>query len=389
MDLKEAVLAIPIEEVISKYLTLKFRGRYSDGLCPFHADTRPSLKVNPEKKMFKCFVCGAGGDSIRFVMDYLKISFMEALEKIAADHELNVTLSQASIQRKSRVSLLNAVMSLYFEEGRESPERLEFLRTRKISWKTAEAFGIGVAPDVDIVVEYMKRNDIPSDLGLELGIIRKTADGFSDFFRNRIMFPICDERGDCVGFTGRAIFDTTAPKYLNSKESDVFLKSSLLYGLNLNKNFIKAYNSVVIVEGPMDVISLYEHSIPNAVGVLGTALTSVHVENLNRFADKIILGFDSDVAGQVATNRTNENLLKSRIVSHSISYDPATDADQYLREMENGPIELWKKIENAVPVIDQKILVELIENLDSSFDRKLSFLKKIFSLVSPLGLSLF
>lgn len=256
MDLKEQVLAVPIEDVISRYIPLTFRGSHLLGLCPFHTDTNPSFRVSPDKKMYKCFACGAGGDSIRFVMEYKNLSFPEALELIASDHGIQIPQGVKYSQRTEEYELLNSVMNLFIEEGRKSDDFKKFLEERKVSLKTAEAFHMGVAPDTDIVVAFMKKKDISPDIGIELGLIRKTQEGYRDFFRNRFMFPIIDESGRCVGFSGRAMKEDSIPKYLNSKESSVFQKSSLLYGLHLNKKFIKAYNSVVVVEGYMDLVAL-------------------------------------------------------------------------------------------------------------------------------------
>lgn len=388
MDLKTEVLTVPIEDVISRYLPLRNRGNHFAALCPFHADTNPSLKVSPEKKMYKCFACGAGGDSIQFVMEYLKISFKDALEKIACDHDIHVPHLMTIHHRHVELDLLKDVMNLYVEERLKSEDFSKFLAGRGISRKTADAFKMGVAPDKDIVVNFMKKNDIPSEYGLELGLIRKTQDGFTDFFKNRFMFPILDEAGKCVGFSGRAISDDMIPKYMNSKESLVFNKSSLLFGLHLNKEFIKAYNSVIVVEGYMDLVALYEHSIPNAVATMGTSLSAQNILKLKNYANKIILGFDSDTAGIKARDKVNSALLEEKIVASSISYHPWKDADEFLREEPNGPVELWKRIEKSIPLIDKNILTELVDYLDSTLEEKLDYLKNIFSILSPLGLSL-
>ena len=388
MGLKEDVLNLPIEQVISSYIPLKKEGSGLVGLCPFHPDTHPSLKVNPEKAMFKCFSCGAGGDSISFVMEYLKIPFRDALEKIARDHGIE-TLTSGSHSTALQFLLLDLVMKAYVEEGKKHSILADYLKSRGVSLQTAEAFKLGIAPEKDIILDLIRKDDrFTADMALELGLIRKTAEGYADFFRNRFMFPIIREDGKCVGFSGRAINGETVPRYMNSKESPIFQKGNLLYGLHLNKDVIKAQGKVLVVEGFMDVISLYENDIRIAVGTMGTQLTTTNIQKLQSLARKFILGFDSDFAGQVACNKTHQKFLDAKIVVRSISYHPHKDANEFLYPGEKAAVELWARIEKSIPVIDKNCLTYVSGQMDRTLEEKIEAMKAVFDELKPLKLSL-
>lgn len=380
MDLKQQIQELPIESIISTYIHLQRVGNNLAGLCPFHRDTRPSLRVHTEKKIFKCFACGAGGDGISFVMEYLKIPFIEALQQIAKDHHLSSTSGPFVNMRE--------ISELYCNQGRNSAALSLFLKDRKISRETADTFQIGIATEEDVVVNYLKLKDIPSHIGIELGLIRQEGSEFRDVFKNRIMFPICQEDGIPSGFSGRAIFPDQQPKYINSKASDVFNKSEILFGLNINKKNIGRERSVLLVEGYMDLIALYEHGIRNVVAVMGTSISERNIKRLMKHSSEIVIGFDSDLAGEKARDRVAQNFLEAGIVASTIHFDPWKDADDFLRNEEFGNLEITKRMLKAHTWLDYKLFTGMYKHTEFTIKEKLDKLHEIYELVSPLGNSL-
>jgi DNA primase len=382
MTTKELIQEIPISSVFAKYLNLNYRGKNLEGICPFHDDTRPSLKVSDEKGFYKCFSCGAGGDVFDFVMNFKRISFPEAMREIAQDHQ--IFIDETHNPRQDPYSLLKKVEQLYIEASKDNVGFENFFHDRKISITTARELNLGFAPDQNIVSELVKKDANQFDLALELGLIKYATNGYEDNFKNRIIFPIFDESGKCVGFCGRAISDQR-PKYLNSKESFLFKKNRLLYGLNFSKNIIQKESSVIVVEGFMDFVSLYEKGITNAVACMGTSISDFCIDRLNELACEIILGLDSDDAGIRSMERMNKEMLKKGIVPCAISYLPSKDADEFLRNEENGSSRLKSLMNSSKTFLDNDI-GELLElNKGMSIEKKLKTLRTIFSKVSDLG----
>lgn len=367
----EEVSKVPIESVIGNYLTLTPEGSCLSALCPFHKDSGPTLKVNPGKQLYKCFACGSGGDGIRFVMEYLNIPFVEAVERIASDHDMD----------SKALHLLNALKELYTDLGYASDHLKNFLNERKISIETAEAFELGFAPDDNVVLNFLKQNDFSTDIALKLGLIREGRDGFFDTFRNRLIFPIIREDGKCVGFSGRAVLSETMPKYLNS----VFDKDSLIVGLHLTKSAIQREKTVLIVEGYMDLVTLYEHGITNVVSTMGMALSPGSIKKLKQYASKFILGLDSDRTGKIATAKIESSLLGEGILARSINYYPWKDPVEFFCEEEHGDFKIRKKLEHAMAIIDHKILQEIFEFLEASLNERCQYLNKLFEQLRPLG----
>ena len=389
MSTKDLIHDLPISEIISKYIHLTYRGSNFEGICPFHDDTKPSLKVTDTKGIYKCFACGAGGDGINFVMDFKKITFHEAVQEIAKDHNLSNDFAQDPnyLRINKAYQLLKDVKYLYEDSALASQHLEIFLKGRQISRETARDFEIGYAPQNNIVVDTYKNTEY-FDLAVELGLIRKTSYGHEDSFKGRIMFPISDEGGNCVGFCGRSLSEDLTPKYLNSKESFIFKKGEVLYGLNFSENSIIKESSVLVVEGFMDVVALYEHGITNVVGCMGITLSETCISRLNELSSEIVLGLDSDDAGIKASQRIGSNMLSLGIVPYTLSYLPYKDADDFLKNEPQGSMKLKKLINSSKTLLDIELekLVEL--NKEKSIEQKSRCLKQIYLILSPLRMSI-
>ncbi len=327
--------AARIEEIIGEHISLRPAGRELVGLCPFHEDRRPSMYVNGNKQIFYCFVCNAGGDVFRFVQNYHKMSPGEALRFLAQRYGVKLPdfrpNDPAQRQRaSSRERMLAAAewAAKWFRENLEKPigrSGLEYLTGRGLNADMIQAFGLGMALDNwTALAQAASRAGISDESLLGAGLIKQRADGSPfDVFRNRVIFPILDQSGRVIAFGGRILPSTQpadaaaaasaegeGPKYLNSPETAIFNKRETLYGLNLARQAIIREKTVVVVEGYMDVIACHQAGVANVVATLGTALTDKHINMLRRFAEKVILLFDSDDAGRRAADRAIEMILK-------------------------------------------------------------------------------
>ena len=292
-------------EIIGRRVQLRQAGRNLKGLCCFHSEKTPSFFVFPETNRYKCFGCNEGGDIFTFVMKNENLEFREALRQLA--EEAGVPLSdspQRSAQaaaRKAHISANNAAAAFFREQLAESPTA-QFVRDyaaeRGLDATALERFQLGFAPDswdrLRTNLNKLGYND--EDLSAA-GLLRSRDDRFYDVFRNRLMFPIADRRGDIVGFGGRALGDDPA-KYMNSPQTAAFDKGGVLYGLNLARESIRESGVAVVVEGYMDAIAAHEHGFTNVIASMGTALTEQQVSMLRSSADSFVLALDPDVAGQ-------------------------------------------------------------------------------------------
>ena len=282
--------------------------------CPFHSEKTASFSVSQNKQFYHCFGCGTHGNAIDFLMHYDHLHFKEALELLArqAGLELPKILKQDKSETidTSLYTLMEISAAFYQQQLRTSPRAIHYLKKRGISGKTAKQFGIGYAQDSwdALLLSHGKTAEAKQKL-LELGlVIRKEDDRFYDRFRDRILFPIHDKRGRIVGFGGR-IIDQGEPKYLNSPETQLFQKGQMLYGLFQALEENRKLEQLIVVEGYMDVIGLFQHGVNYAVATLGTATTVAHLQMIFRYTNKIIFCFDGDEAGRRAASRAMELLL--------------------------------------------------------------------------------
>jgi DNA primase len=335
-SLKEKVLeSIDIVEVVGERVSLTRKGREYVGLCPFHDDHRPSLSVSPQKQIFKCWSCGAGGDVIKFVQLSHRVEFREALAILARRAGIELRRSPAddrSAADREQIRRAVAWARAHFQRNlRETPAgklATGYARQRGMTDATIQRFGLGYAADAwDDLLSQARRAGLSQQVLRQAGLITTNEKGKTyDRFRDRLIFPICDSLGRCVAFGGRTLGDDPA-KYLNSPETPLFSKSRVLYGLDLARRAIMASREVIVVEGYTDVVLLSQAGIENAVATLGTALTDAHMKLLAPLADRVVMCFDNDEAGLRAADRAVEGALRHRVETRVViipgGQDPA------------------------------------------------------------------
>ena len=315
-DFIQTLLArIDIVDVIDRSVPLKKAGANYVACCPFHSEKTPSFTVSPSKQFYHCFGCGAHGTAVGFLMEHGGKSFPEAIEELARDAGLAVPRVESrpgETERREQAddlaSLLLQAAKFYRAQLKESPGAIDYLKGRGLTGEIAARFGIGYAPDAWQPLAATFEQYDARQLETAGLVIAGEAGKRYDRFRDRIMFPIHDSRGQVIGFGGRVLGDGE-PKYLNSPETPLFSKGRELYGLYLARNAIRAAGRVVVVEGYMDVVALAQHGIDYAVATLGTATTPVHAQKLFRLADTVVYCFDGDAAGRKAAWRALENTL--------------------------------------------------------------------------------
>ena len=332
-----------IVDVISGYIPLRKRGRNFIGLCPFHQEKTGSFTVNDEKSIFHCFGCHAGGNVFKFLMDYKNISFVEAVEEVA-DHvgikiDYDKGFSQEVKDEIEEYYDINVLAARFFSNNllKENSGELarQYLERRKIKVQTQRSFGVGYAPDSwDAFFNYARENKADLTKAKELGLLdAKDGGSYYDKFRDRVIFPIFSPNGRVIAFGGRMLTtrENTA-KYLNSPESKVYQKRKTLYGLYQSKDEIRRVDKAILVEGYMDLISLYQNGVKNVVASSGTALTEEQVQLLSRFTKNIIILFDADAAGERASVRSIEVLLKQDFEVKVLSLPDGEDPDTYINK---------------------------------------------------------
>ncbi|MGB3304681.1 MAG: DNA primase [Thermomicrobiales bacterium] len=309
---------IDIVDLVTGYVpSLKRAGRSFKGLCPFHQEKTPSFIVFPDSQNFHCFGCGKGGDIFTFYMQVENVEFREALQELAKRAGVTLTAGPAPVPEldahRRRLVEINELASTFFSHVlHRSPQGeagRKMAQERHLSPEIIEKFGLGFAPESwDSLLNYLASHDIPPELVAEAGLAtERESGGYYDRFRNRFMYPIRDRDGHTVGFGGRAMGDAK-PKYLNSPQTAIFDKSSLVYGLDLARDAIRKADEVVIVEGYMDAIAAHQYGYANVVAAMGTALTESQVGQIKRGGKRIVLALDADAAGQMATMRSLETM---------------------------------------------------------------------------------
>lgn len=395
-DLKVQIKSYPISQIVGNYIPLVRKGRNQSALCPFHADSNPSLSVNDDKGLFKCFVCNVGGDGIAFVEKYKNLGFRESLAECAKILGLDSSELDKKTHKDPKYELaaktMDAAMKVYRKYAQEvHPEEFTaFLKTRGLSDELAQNFGLGFAPPQQIFINYLK--SLPTEwrepslkMAKELGLIGDSSSGREyEHFNERIIFPIWDLQGQVVGLGSRATKENQKGKYINSRDSFFFHKKNLLYGYHLARPAMREKNRVLLVEGYMDVISLHRFGINESMAVMGTSPPSEkNLRLLKSQAKEIILGLDADPSGEAAMERFLPIFLNEGILPRVLSYTPHKDADEFLRV--EGSFELQKRIDGA-PLLVDELIEKIIQAsiLKNSLEHKVLGLEKVFALVSPL-----
>jgi len=362
---------VDIVDVVGQHVKLKKAGANYQGLCPFHSEKSPSFSVSPTKQFYHCFGCGAHGSAISFLMEYSGLGYVDAIEELARSAGLDVPREERSatdIAKQQRAMALSEVMSSaadwYRQQLKSSPRAIDYLKGRGLTGEIAKRYALGYAPDgwqgLEAVFGPYSNEEVAKTL-VEGGLViqGEQAEGSSDNksavkrydrFRDRVMFPIRNPKGQTIGFGGR-ILDQGEPKYLNSPETPLFSKGNTLYGLFEARQAIRAKEYVLVCEGYMDVVALAQLGFPNAVATLGTACTANHVRMLLRQTDKVIFSFDGDAAGQRAAQRALEACLPLMSDDKEIRFlflPTEHDPDSYVRAY--GAVAFEKAIQEAMSI---------------------------------------
>ena len=349
-----------IVDIVGHYLPLKKSGANFVCVCPFHDDKNPSMSVSPSRGIFHCFSCKAGGDAIKFVMDYEKLSYPEAVEKIAGLQNFTLNYVRGGEPAKENKHILENANAFYRSLLYKTPAAVEYLYSRGITDELIDKFELGFAPESAQTIRLLQNEQIEPKEALEVGIVKQNENGIYASFINRITFPIYTHAGRLVGFGGRTISGNPA-KYVNSPQSAVFDKSTLFYGYHLAKREIFAKNQIIITEGYMDVIMLHKAGFSNAVAVLGTALTTKHLPLLKRGEISVILCFDGDDAGINAATKSALLLAQNEIDGSVVIIEGGADpADMVVA----GKIEYLRQIFESGTEIGEFY----IRHLASGFD---------------------
>ncbi len=362
-----------IVEVVSQYLPLKRSGRNFKALCPFHSEKTPSFTVSPDKQIFHCFGCGAGGDVLSFVMRKENMTFPEAVRYLA--RRANVQLPEAdprAASRREKLFELHRLAADYFHWGltrsRAGERAREYLNRREITKDSIEAFEIGYAqPGWESFLNRVRKKGYPEELLVEAGLVikREKGGGCYDRFRDRLIVPVRDGRGRTIAFGGR-VLDDSLPKYINSPETPLFRKGGVLFGIDRARVRIGEAGEAIIGEGYFDVIRAHQEGVGNMVCSQGTAFTEIQAQVLKRYTDKVVVAFDADQAGTAAALRGLAVFLEKNFEVRIIVLPPGEDPDSFIRK-HSGPAFL-KLAQESRPLLDFK-LDWLCKQYDIAADR--------------------
>ena len=377
-----------IVDVISQYISLKRSGRNYFGLCPFHNEKSPSFSVSPDKQIFHCFGCGVGGNVISFISKIEGIGFKESIEVLAERANIKLPTIDNSIdskkeELKAKVYKVNIFTAEYYHKKLYEPSSKiaqEYVKKRQLNNETLQSFKIGFSGKFDELYQALKKEGFNDEEILESGLVNKNENGkYIDRYRNRLMIPIFDERNRVIAFGGRVLEDSK-PKYINSTENIVDSKGRHLFGLNVAKK--GDTKRLLIVEGYMDAISLHQRGITNVVASLGTALTTSQGWLLRKNCEQVILGFDSDGAGQTAILRAMEVMQNMGCDMRVLQMSGAKDPDEYV--LKYGAVRFQKLLDDAISLIEFKIkILQKDLNLENASD-KIKFLNEIAKLISKI-----
>ena len=327
--------SINIVDVIGRNVSLKKAGANFKGLCPFHNEKTPSFVVSESKQYFTCFGCGARGDVIEYEKRFYNLEFSEAVEKLADEYGIKLEKKGYEDSKRARYYEINKMAARYFySKFTEGPNPgFTYMKNRGISEKTLKKYGIGYAPKGwTNLYDYLKKQGVSDKEMADIGLITINGSKKYDRFRNRVMFPIINTSGKVIGFGGRAIAEGDSPKYLNSPESVIFQKKNNLYSLNFARQACAKDGFIILVEGYMDVISLYQSGVQNAVASLGTALTENQAKLMHRYTGDVVLSYDADAAGRKAANRGMDILRQENCRVRVLHVTAGKDPDEYVKE---------------------------------------------------------
>ena len=389
--INELLNRIDVVDIIDKRVPLKKTGANFVACCPFHQEKTPSFSVSPSKQFYHCFGCGAHGSAISFLIDHDGLNFIDAIHELAKVVGLKVPnqVDEKPEKKKENIVLEDSLIlakKYYQARLKASPEAIKYLKSRGLTGEIAKQFSIGFAPGGwNNLNEVFK--DYDNDVLIKSGLINKNEKGKRyDRFRNRIMFPIYNAKGQLVGFGGRVIDEKDSPKYYNSPETSLFQKSYELYGLLAARKSIRDKGYVLVVEGYMDVVSLAQHGITNAVATLGTATTSFHIQKLIRYTSEIIFCFDGDEAGKSAAWRAMQNSLASVTDEVQLKFlflSEQHDPDSYVRE--NSKEKFEKLAKDATPLSEYVVHYLTKKNDLTSQEDRVKFLNSVEPILNNIA----
>ena len=385
--------ASDIVEIISSYVKLRHQGKNEVGLCPFHSEKTPSFTVSREKQLFHCFGCGAGGDIVKFVMLIENLSFYEAVKFLAERCGLRLPATRKSTdqrdRRKEQLLKVNELALHHFvrnlNQENEGRKGLSYLRERGLNRETAESFQLGYARSQwDDLYRFLLQQGFKEPTLVDSGLVAKSSqgEGYYDFFRGRLIFPICNSAGRVIGFGGRTIGEEE-PKYLNSPETMLFNKSWSLFGINLSHQEIRKKNRALLVEGYFDLMTLYQAGFANAVAPLGTSFTEGQAKMLSRYTKNVVISFDPDEGGRRATHRAITTLLGQGFTVEVKRLPEGLDPDAFVQK--HGPQGFKEELDKALPAIDY-LMEETKEMLDLSHPQgKVAALNFVIPFLACIG----
>lgn len=392
-QLRDLIKQAPISQIVGHYIPLKRQGSTLVGLCPFHPDTKPSMTVNDQRGLFRCWACNTGGDALSFVKEYKKIEFIEAMKECAGILGLPTDELNREKKKNPRLELafrvLNFANKLYGHVASQAPMQFQkFVADRQLSPESITKFQIGYAPGNNALM--MQFDKVPADqqdaakqMARELNMVKISEGGRPyDFYRDRVVFPIHDHAGQVRGFSCRAVLPDQVPKFLNSSDSFVFHKASILFGYFLAKSAIRQTDRVIVVEGNMDAVMMHQFGFTETVGTMGIALSESSLRLLHNMTKNVILAMDSDTAGVKAMTSINAAFMALGILPRYLSFEPAKDPDEFLRK--EGRLALMERLEKAPRFLDFLLEKIIPTPIPETIDRKLQVMKEVFAVLAPL-----
>lgn len=382
-----------VVDIISEYVHLKPAGKGFKGLCPFHEEKTPSFMVSPEKQLFHCFGCGEGGNVFNFLMKYEKLSFFEAVKMLAQKSGVPLPVDEEKEnilhKKKERLYKLNNLVANYYREclfrTNQGKKVINYFKKRGISDTSVEKYKLGYAPSSwDALSNFLKKKGYYYEELIKAGLIKKSKiEGkYIDYFRDRIIFPIFNLSGKVIGFGGR-VLDDSLPKYINSPETLVYNKGSNLYNLNFAKEGIRKKNCIIVVEGYTDVLITQQYGFNNIAASLGTALTAKQIDLIKRFTNAVLIAYDADSAGNMATLRSLDLLVKAgleiKVIDLPQGYDPA----DFL--IKKGSETFQDLINRSLSLIDYKLKILYSKYSIKTIEGKVKVVKEILPTLSVMG----
>lgn len=382
-----------VVDIISEYVHLKPAGKGFKGLCPFHEEKTPSFMVSPEKQLFHCFGCGEGGNVFNFLMKYEKLSFFEAVKMLAQKSGVPLPVDEEKEnilhKKKERLYKLNNLVANYYREclfrTNQGKKVINYFKKRGISDTSVEKYKLGYAPSSwDALSNFLKKKGYYYEELIKAGLIKKSKiEGkYIDYFRDRIIFPIFNLSGKVIGFGGR-VLDDSLPKYINSPETLVYNKGSNLYNLNFAKEGIRKKNCIIVVEGYTDVLITQQYGFNNIAASLGTALTAKQIGLIKRFTNAVLIAYDADSAGNMATLRSLDLLVKAgleiKVIDLPQGYDPA----DFL--IKKGSETFQNLVNRSLSLIDFKLKILYSKYSIKTIEGKVKVVKEILPTLSVMG----